>query len=89
MDKLLWHACLFWLEGVCHSYWTKMLSSFSSYTYSNPKKIPRTPKKGKDKSCDHDDLVSIVGPSFKNKNLIEALKDKRISKKQKQVLCLV
>ncbi|PHU15765.1 hypothetical protein BC332_16970 [Capsicum chinense] len=40
-----------------------------------PKKTPRTPKKGKDKSCDRDDLVSIVGPSFKNKNLIEALKD--------------
>ncbi|PHU06082.1 hypothetical protein BC332_26904 [Capsicum chinense] len=40
-----------------------------------PKKAPRTPKKGKGKSCDRDDLVSIVGPSFKNKNLIEALKD--------------
>ncbi|KAF3666064.1 hypothetical protein FXO38_09241 [Capsicum annuum] len=39
------------------------------------KKIPRTPKKGKGKSCDRDDLVSIVGPSFKNKNLIEALKE--------------
>ncbi|PHU07280.1 hypothetical protein BC332_23769 [Capsicum chinense] len=33
-----------------------------------------TQKKGKDKSSDRDDLVSIVGPSFKNKNLIEALK---------------
>ncbi|PHT66027.1 hypothetical protein T459_30452 [Capsicum annuum] len=39
------------------------------------KKTPRTPKKEKGKSSDHDDLVSIVGPSFKNKNLIEALKD--------------
>ncbi|KAM3339154.1 hypothetical protein P3S68_031240 [Capsicum galapagoense] len=39
------------------------------------KKAHRTPKKGKDKSCDRDDLVSIVGPSFKNKNLIEPLKD--------------
>ncbi|PHU04120.1 hypothetical protein BC332_24942 [Capsicum chinense] len=39
-----------------------------------PKKTPRTPKKGKGKSCDCDDLVSIVGSSFKNKNLIEALK---------------
>ncbi|PHT33452.1 hypothetical protein CQW23_25252 [Capsicum baccatum] len=39
------------------------------------KKAPRTPKKGKGKSSDRDDLVSIVGPSFKNKNLIEALKD--------------
>ncbi|PHU23097.1 hypothetical protein BC332_08204 [Capsicum chinense] len=66
-----------------------MLSSFSSYTYSNPKKLPRTPKKGKDKSCDRDDLVSIVGPSFKNKNLIEALKGKGLSKKHKQSLCLV
>ncbi|KAF3650980.1 hypothetical protein FXO37_18227 [Capsicum annuum] len=49
--------------------------SFSSYTYFDPKKAPRTPKKGKGKSSDRDDLVSIVGPSFKNKNLIEALKD--------------
>ncbi|PHU00781.1 hypothetical protein BC332_30568 [Capsicum chinense] len=39
------------------------------------KKAPRTPKKGKGKSSNRDDLVSIVGPSFKNKNLIEALKD--------------
>ncbi|PHU28372.1 hypothetical protein BC332_00465 [Capsicum chinense] len=31
------------------------------------KKMPRTPKKGKDKSCDRDDLVSIFGPSFKKK----------------------
>ncbi|PHU26972.1 hypothetical protein BC332_05304 [Capsicum chinense] len=66
-----------------------MLSSFLSYTYSNPKKAPRTPKKGKGKSCDRDDLVSIVGPSFKNKNLIEALKGKGLSKKHKQSLCLV
>ncbi|KAM3247533.1 hypothetical protein P3L10_009300 [Capsicum annuum] len=53
------------------------------------KKIPRIPKKGKGKSCDRDDLVSIVGPSFKNKNLIEALKGKGLSKKHKQSLCLV
>ncbi|PHU03229.1 hypothetical protein BC332_28480 [Capsicum chinense] len=66
-----------------------MLSSFSSYTYSNPKKVPPTPKKGKCKSCDSDDLVSIVGPSFKNKNLIEALKGKGLSKKYKQSLFLV
>ncbi|PHU25992.1 hypothetical protein BC332_04324 [Capsicum chinense] len=64
------------------------------YTYSNPKKAPRTPKKGKGKSCDRDDLVSIVGPSFKNKNLNEALKGKGLSKKHKQslhkqLLCLV
>ncbi|PHT98357.1 hypothetical protein BC332_32715 [Capsicum chinense] len=39
------------------------------------KKAPRTPKKGKSKSSDRDDLVSIVDPIFKNKNLIEALKD--------------
>ncbi|PHT56015.1 hypothetical protein CQW23_04501 [Capsicum baccatum] len=39
------------------------------------KKAPHTPKEGKGKSIDRDDLVSIVGPSFKNKNLIEALKD--------------
>ncbi|PHT58872.1 hypothetical protein CQW23_01235 [Capsicum baccatum] len=38
------------------------------------KKAPRTPKKGKGKSSDREDLVSIVGPSFKNKNLIESLK---------------
>ncbi|PHU03316.1 hypothetical protein BC332_28567 [Capsicum chinense] len=38
------------------------------------KKVPRTPKKGKGKSCDRDDMMSIIGPSFKNKNLIEALK---------------
>ncbi|KAF3623161.1 putative glycerol-3-phosphate 2-O-acyltransferase 6-like [Capsicum annuum] len=54
-----------------------------------PQKAPRTPKKGKGKSCDRDDLVSIVGPSFKNKNLIEALKGKGLSKKHKQSLCLV
>ncbi|PHU22791.1 hypothetical protein BC332_07898 [Capsicum chinense] len=53
------------------------------------KTIPRTPKKGKGKSSDRDDLVSIVGPSFKNKNLIEALKGKGLSKKHKQSLCLV
>ncbi|PHT97604.1 hypothetical protein BC332_33484 [Capsicum chinense] len=50
---------------------------------------PRTPKKGKDKSSDRDDLVSIDGPSFKNKNLIEALKGKGLSKKHKQLLCFV
>ncbi|PHT63912.1 hypothetical protein T459_32210 [Capsicum annuum] len=60
-----------------------------SYTYSDPKKAPRTPKKEKGKSSDRDDLVSIVGPSFKNKNLIEALKGKGLSKKHKQSLCLV
>ncbi|PHU12722.1 hypothetical protein BC332_19652 [Capsicum chinense] len=53
------------------------------------KKHPAHPKKGKDKSCDHNDLVSIVGPSFKNKNLIEVLKDKGFSKKHKQSLYLV
>ena len=53
------------------------------------KKAPRTPKKGKDKSSDRDDLVFIVEPSFKNKNLIEALKGKGLSKKHKQSLCLV
>ncbi|PHU15382.1 hypothetical protein BC332_16587 [Capsicum chinense] len=53
------------------------------------KKPPRTPKKGKGKSCDRDDLVSIIGPSFKNKNLIEALKGKGLSKKHNQLLCLV
>ncbi|PHU12329.1 hypothetical protein BC332_19259 [Capsicum chinense] len=48
-----------------------------------------TPKKGKGKSSDRDDLVFIVGPSFKNRNLIEALKGKGYSKKHKQSLCLV
>ncbi|PHT92215.1 hypothetical protein T459_00097 [Capsicum annuum] len=48
------------------------------------KKAPRTPKKGKGKSSDRDDLVSIVGPSFKNKNLIEALKVNY----QEEVSCL-
>ena len=52
-------------------------------------KAPRTPKKDKGKSCDRDDLVSIVDPSFKNKNLIETLKGKGLSKKHKQSLCLV
>ncbi|PHU00179.1 hypothetical protein BC332_29966 [Capsicum chinense] len=52
-------------------------------------KAPRTPKKSKGKSCDRDDLVSIVGPNFKNKNLIEALKGKGLSKNHKQSLCLV
>ncbi|PHU09688.1 hypothetical protein BC332_21548 [Capsicum chinense] len=53
------------------------------------KKAPLTPKKGKWKSSDHDDLGSIVGPSFKTKNLIKALKGKGLSKKHKQSLCLV
>ncbi|PHU22441.1 hypothetical protein BC332_07548 [Capsicum chinense] len=53
------------------------------------KKQPAHPKKGKEKSSDRDDLVSIVGPSFKNKKLIEALKGKGLSKKHKQSLCLV
>ncbi|PHU17468.1 hypothetical protein BC332_13163 [Capsicum chinense] len=53
------------------------------------KKAPRTPKKGKDKLRYYDDLVPIVGPSFKNKNLIEALKGKQLSKKHKKSLCLV
>ncbi|PHU06776.1 hypothetical protein BC332_23265 [Capsicum chinense] len=66
-----------------------MLSSFSSYTYSNPKKAPRTPQKGKGKSSDSDDLVSIVSRSFKKKNLIEVLKGKELSRKHKQLLWLV
>ncbi|KAM3341863.1 hypothetical protein P3S68_026829 [Capsicum galapagoense] len=41
------------------------------------------------KSCDRDDLVSFIGPSFKNKNLIETLKGKGLSKNHKQSLCLV
>ncbi|PHU20969.1 hypothetical protein BC332_12120 [Capsicum chinense] len=53
------------------------------------KNAPRTPKKGKGKLSDRYDLVSIVSPSFKNKNLIEALKGKGLSKKHKQSLCLV
>ncbi|PHT84542.1 hypothetical protein T459_12985 [Capsicum annuum] len=57
-------------------------------TLTQKKKYPAYSKK-KDKSSDRDDLVSIVGPSFKNKNLIEALKCKRLSKKHKQSLCLV
>ncbi|KAF3641008.1 putative protein EIN4-like [Capsicum annuum] len=51
--------------------------------------LTRTPNKGKVKLSDRYDLVSIVGPSFKNKNLIEALKGKGLSKKHKQSLCLV
>ncbi|PHU05185.1 hypothetical protein BC332_26007 [Capsicum chinense] len=54
-----------------------------------PKKAPRTPKKVRGKPSDGDDLVSLVGPSFKSKNLIEALKGKRLSKKHKQTLCLI
>ncbi|KAF3641238.1 hypothetical protein FXO38_21735, partial [Capsicum annuum] len=50
---------------------------------------PHTPKKDKYKLSNHKDLVSLVGPSFKNKNLKEALKGKRVSKKHKQSLCLV
>ncbi|KAF3662599.1 putative protein EIN4-like [Capsicum annuum] len=53
------------------------------------KNAARTPSKGKVKLSDRYDLVSIVGPSFKNKNLIEALKGKGLSKKHKQSLCLV
>ncbi|PHU07129.1 hypothetical protein BC332_23618 [Capsicum chinense] len=54
-----------------------------------PKKSPHTPQKGKRKSSDREDLVSIIGPSFKNKNLIEVLKGKGLSKKHKQSLCLI
>ncbi|PHU19481.1 hypothetical protein BC332_10632 [Capsicum chinense] len=53
------------------------------------KKAPHIPKKGKGKSSNCEDLVFIIGLSFKNKNLIEALKDKGLSKKHKQSLCLV
>ncbi|PHU29742.1 hypothetical protein BC332_01835 [Capsicum chinense] len=52
-------------------------------------KAPRTPKKGKGKSSDRDDLVSIIGLRFKNKNLIEVLKGKGLSTKHKQSLYLV
>ncbi|PHU09093.1 hypothetical protein BC332_20953 [Capsicum chinense] len=54
-----------------------------------PKKAPHTPKKGKGKSSNRDDLVFFVGRSFKNINLIEALKGKRLSRKHKQSLFLV
>ncbi|PHU03557.1 hypothetical protein BC332_28808 [Capsicum chinense] len=47
------------------------------------KKAPHIPKKGKGKSSDPDDLVSIVCPNLKNKNLIEALKGRGLSKKHK------
>ncbi|PHU14924.1 hypothetical protein BC332_16129 [Capsicum chinense] len=67
----------------------KYYPHFQVITILTQKKAPRTPKKGKGKSCDRDDLVSIVGPSFKNKILIEALKAKGLSKKHKQSLCLV
>ncbi|PHU30875.1 hypothetical protein BC332_02968 [Capsicum chinense] len=48
-------------------------------------KAPPTLKKGKGKSCDRDDL-SIVSPGFKNKNLIEALKDPKVIDKIKMEL---
>ncbi|PHU17978.1 hypothetical protein BC332_13673 [Capsicum chinense] len=51
--------------------------------------MSHTLNKSKGKSSDGDDLVSLVGLRFKNKNLIEALKAKRLSKKHKQSLCLV
>ncbi|PHU00249.1 hypothetical protein BC332_30036 [Capsicum chinense] len=72
------------------SYRTKMLSFSPSQVIPTltQKKAPRTPKKEKGKSSDRDDLVSIVGASFKNKNLIEALKGKGLSNKHKQSLCL-
>ncbi|PHT31926.1 hypothetical protein CQW23_28263 [Capsicum baccatum] len=47
---------------------------------------PYTLKRQRQVVCD--DLVSIIGPSFKNKNLIEALKGRGLSKKHKQSLCL-
>ncbi|PHU19725.1 hypothetical protein BC332_10876 [Capsicum chinense] len=53
------------------------------------KKAPRRPKKDKGKSSDREDLMPIIGPSLKNKNLIETLKGKGLSKKNKQSLCLV
>ncbi|PHT81314.1 hypothetical protein T459_14329 [Capsicum annuum] len=52
-------------------------------------KAPCTPKKGKGKLSDREDLVSIVGPIFKNKNLMEMLKGNGLSKKHKQSLCLI
>ncbi|PHT53154.1 F-box/LRR-repeat protein [Capsicum baccatum] len=45
-----------------------------SYTYSNPTKALRIPQKSKSKPSDCGDLVFLVGPSFKNINLINALK---------------
>ncbi|PHU14832.1 hypothetical protein BC332_16037 [Capsicum chinense] len=53
------------------------------------KKAPHIPQKSKGKLSDHEDLVSIIGPSFKSKSLIEALKGKGLSKKHKQSLYLV
>ncbi|KAM3284607.1 hypothetical protein P3S67_023406 [Capsicum chacoense] len=55
------------------------------FMYENKDKMDEV----KGKSCDRDDLVSIVGPSLKNKNLIEVLKGKELSKQNKQSLCLV
>ncbi|PHU30245.1 hypothetical protein BC332_02338 [Capsicum chinense] len=72
-----------------HKFMYENKDKMDELTYSDPKKAPRTPKKGKGNSSDRDNMVSIVGPSFKNKNLMEALKGTELSKKHKQSLCLV
>ncbi|PHU02893.1 hypothetical protein BC332_28144 [Capsicum chinense] len=72
-----------------------IITGLKCYSFSqvipilSPKKSTLHTQKGKGKSFDRDDLVSILGPSFKNKILIETLKGKELSKKQKQSSCLV
>ncbi|KAH0754474.1 hypothetical protein KY290_024744 [Solanum tuberosum] len=59
------------------------------------KKQPRRRKKGgkaqtsKEQSTEEQDLVSLVGPSFKNPKLVALLNDKDTSRNHKESLCLL
>ncbi|XP_049353867.1 uncharacterized protein LOC125818387 [Solanum verrucosum] len=56
-----------------------------------PKSTTNKTKKveGKEKIADDDDLVDIVGKSYKSTNLLKDLESKTLSRKHKESLCLV
>ncbi|KAK4706861.1 hypothetical protein R3W88_033578 [Solanum pinnatisectum] len=75
--------------------WLRCYSSSEPIPVFTAKKQPQRQKKGgeaetsKEQSTEEQDLVSLVGPSFKNPKLVALLNDKDTSRNDKESLCLL
>ncbi|KAG5585488.1 hypothetical protein H5410_045922 [Solanum commersonii] len=67
------------------------LQARSGYVSNNedPHRLSRPKKSNFIAPNENEDLVSLVGPSFKNFKLVALLNDKKLSKNLKESLCLV
>ncbi|KAG5621015.1 hypothetical protein H5410_006233 [Solanum commersonii] len=80
-------------KRVCHSFKVKMPSSFELVPEFIVKKEPQRRKKGGKEearqSTEEQDLMSLVGTSFKNPDLIHLLNVEDTPRKHKESLCLL